>query len=213
MNRSKSLVVSALKLPQRPAAGRAVRPDCAGHEGGPAARSVVHGQPRLLPARMAANQGAGPAGPMIRAGRARLPAGCQAAAARCARSPRRRPAGRTADGRRRARLQEPLVWPGRFAELADERRVQMDRAPRLTGQRGQFQPHARIRVDPKDDLVGARPGWQWKEGEPGSAAPEQPHLGDVIRQRGPSCSSLWAAAAPAPPIARHSDPRGHWPVR
>ena len=50
-------------------------------------------------------------------------------------------------------LQEPLVWPGRFAELASERRVHMDRAPRLAGQRGQFQPHAGIRVDPKDDLV------------------------------------------------------------
>jgi hypothetical protein len=61
-------------------------------------------------------------------------------------------------------LQEPLVWPGRFAELAGERRVQMDRAPRLTGQRGQFQPHAVIRVDPKGDLVRVRPGWQWKEG-------------------------------------------------
>jgi hypothetical protein len=79
--------------------------------------------------------------------------------------------------------QEPLVWPGRFAELAGERCVQMDRVPRLAGQRGQFQPHAGIWVDPKDDLIRARPGWQWKEAEPGSAAQEQPHLGDVIRQR------------------------------
>jgi len=52
-------------------------------------------------------------------------------------------------------VQQSLVRFGRFAQLADERGVQVDRAPGLLGQRGQLQPQARVRVDPQHDLVGS----------------------------------------------------------
>ena len=43
-------------------------------------------------------------------------------------------------------MEQPLVRLQRFAELAGERRVQMNRARRLLGQREQLQPH-----DPRRD--------------------------------------------------------------
>jgi hypothetical protein len=80
-------------------------------------------------------------------------------------------------------VQQALVRLRRFAQLADEGRVQVDRAPGLFGQRGQLQPQAGVRVDPQHDLVGFRPGRLGKEGQPGRATQEQPHLGDPARQR------------------------------
>jgi hypothetical protein len=81
------------------------------------------------------------------------------------------------------RVQQPLVRLGGLPQLAGERGVQVDGAPRLFGQRGQLQPQARVRVDPQHDLVGVRPGGQGEEGQPGGAAQQQPHLGDLARQR------------------------------
>jgi hypothetical protein len=57
-------------------------------------------------------------------------------------------------------VQQALVRLRRFAQLADEGRVQVDRAPELSGQRGQLQPQAGVRVDPQNDLLGsALVGW------------------------------------------------------
>jgi hypothetical protein len=78
-------------------------------------------------------------------------------------------------------MQQHLVWLRRLAELAGERGVQVDRAPGLSGQGGQLQPQARVRVDSQDDLVGFCPGRLGEEGQPGRAAQEQPHLGDLVR--------------------------------
>jgi hypothetical protein len=78
-------------------------------------------------------------------------------------------------------MQQGLVWLRRLAELAGERGVQMDRAPGPSGQSGQLQPQARVRVDSQDDLVGFCPGRLGEEGQPGRAAQEQPHLGDLVR--------------------------------
>jgi hypothetical protein len=77
--------------------------------------------------------------------------------------------------------QQHLVWLRRLAELAGERGVQVDGAPGLSAQGGQLQPQARVRIDSQDDLVRLCPGRLGKQGQPGRAAREQPHLGDLAR--------------------------------
>jgi len=69
-------------------------------------------------------------------------------------------------------VQQALVRFRWFAQLADERGVQVDGAPGVFGQRGQLQPQAWVRVDPQHDLVGVRPRRQGEEGQPRRAAQE-----------------------------------------
>jgi hypothetical protein len=78
-------------------------------------------------------------------------------------------------------MKQHRVWLQRLAQLAGERGAQVDRAPGLSAQSGQLQPQARVRVDPQDDLVRLCPGRLREEGQPGRAAQERPHLGDLVR--------------------------------
>jgi hypothetical protein len=88
--------------------------------------------------------------PMIPAGRGGRRAGGRAAAARCARSLDAVLPGEELAVADERGVQEPLVRFRRSARLADERGVQVDRAPGLFGQRGQLRtvaprPFGRLR--------------------------------------------------------------------
>ena len=144
--------------------------------------SALLGQPRLLPARVAAEQG-------FRVLRSPGPARVGADVGRVVEQ-RLHDAPGLLDavlpgevlvvaGHRG--MQQHLVWLRRLAKLAGERGVQVDRAPELAGQRGQLQPQARVRVDSQDDLVRLCPGRLGEEGQPGRTAQEQAHLGDLVR--------------------------------
>src|SRR5580700_10007107 len=144
--------------------------------------SALLGQPRLLPARVAAEQGfrllrsPGPARVGADVGRVVEQRLHDAPGLLDAVLPRE---VLVVAGHRG--MQQHLVWLRRLAELAGERGAQVDRAPGLSGQSGQLQPQARVRVDSQDDLVGRCPGRLGEEGQPGRAAQEQPHLGDLAR--------------------------------